>query len=141
MDATQMLNDRQPDGSLPEITLLHLTPASGLLDKGIDVGLPFVGKAPDLGAYEFAPDLTASAPNVVSEAELSVFYSQLNHTILLKGPISTVKIYRITGQVLFTGRFYNGQLSIPAEKFDKGICLVNVVSPQGISITKKILID
>jgi hypothetical protein len=31
---------------------LHLAPSSGLIDKGIDVGLPFLGAAPDLGAYE-----------------------------------------------------------------------------------------
>jgi hypothetical protein len=141
LDATQMLNDRQPDGSLPEITLLHLTPTSGMLDKGIDVGFPFSGNAPDLGAYEYAPDLTANAPQVVSEAELSVFYSSLNHTLSLKGPISSVEIYKITGQEIYAGRFSTNQLSIPAEKFAKGICLVNVVSPQGVSITKKILID
>jgi len=30
----------------------HLTPGSPLVDAGVDVGLPFVGAAPDIGAYE-----------------------------------------------------------------------------------------
>jgi Ca2+-binding RTX toxin-like protein len=42
---------RQADGSLPDTTFLHLAPDSDLIDKGVNVGLPSVGK-PDLGAFE-----------------------------------------------------------------------------------------
>ena len=52
---------RQPDGSLPEISFLHLTPDSDLIDKGVNVGLPSIGR-PDLGAFEagvaLAPGMT-----------------------------------------------------------------------------------
>ena len=37
--------------SLPASDFLDLAPGSGLIDKGVDVGLPFLGAAPDLGAY------------------------------------------------------------------------------------------
>lgn len=43
---------RKPDGSLPDITFMHLAPGSKLINAGVDVGLPFLGKAPDLGAFE-----------------------------------------------------------------------------------------
>ncbi|GGC21054.1 right-handed parallel beta-helix repeat-containing protein [Pseudoduganella buxea] len=43
---------RLPDGSLPVLPHFHLAPRSGLVDAGIDVGLPYTGRAPDLGAYE-----------------------------------------------------------------------------------------
>lgn len=43
---------RQADGSLPVLTSLHLAATSTLIDKGVDVGLPFQGRAPDLGAFE-----------------------------------------------------------------------------------------
>jgi hypothetical protein len=43
---------RKPDGSLPDITFMHLAPDSELIDAGTDVGLPFTGSAPDLGAFE-----------------------------------------------------------------------------------------
>ena len=43
---------RQADGSLPDIANFHLVAGSDLIDKGIDVGLPFNGKAPDLGCFE-----------------------------------------------------------------------------------------
>jgi len=44
---------RQADGSMPNIPFLKLAAGSPLIDKGTNVGLPFAGTAPDLGAYEF----------------------------------------------------------------------------------------
>ncbi len=43
---------RQADGSLPEIGLLHLAKGSDLIDAGTDLGFPYNGSAPDLGAFE-----------------------------------------------------------------------------------------
>ena len=43
---------RQADGSLPKLNNLHLSMRSGFIGKGVDVGLPFKGTAPDLGAFE-----------------------------------------------------------------------------------------
>jgi Right handed beta helix region len=43
---------RQADGSLPVLPNLRLAANSSLIDKGTDVGLPYHGKAPDLGAFE-----------------------------------------------------------------------------------------
>ncbi len=44
---------RNTDGSLPRSNFLRLTTGSDLINVGTDVGLPFSGIAPDLGAYEF----------------------------------------------------------------------------------------
>lgn len=44
---------RQADGSLPNMGLMRLVDGSDLIDRGQDVGLPFAGRAPDLGAYEW----------------------------------------------------------------------------------------
>jgi hypothetical protein len=43
---------RQADGSLPEIEFLHLAEGSDLIDAGVDLGYPYYGLAPDLGAFE-----------------------------------------------------------------------------------------
>lgn len=43
---------RKADGSLPDLTFMQLAPTSKFIDAGTDVGLPFKGKAPDLGAFE-----------------------------------------------------------------------------------------
>ncbi|MBF9143497.1 right-handed parallel beta-helix repeat-containing protein [Hymenobacter properus] len=52
LDTTQLRAPRQVDGSLPVIALLRLAPGSGLIDAGVNVGLPYNGAAPDLGAFE-----------------------------------------------------------------------------------------
>jgi Right handed beta helix region/Protein of unknown function (DUF1565) len=47
------LGPRQADGSLPNVDFMKLAAGSAMIDKGTDVKLPFVGAAPDLGAYEY----------------------------------------------------------------------------------------
>jgi hypothetical protein len=53
LDESQASAARQADGSLPDMTFLHLPIGSDFIDAGIDVGLPYSGSAPDLGAFEF----------------------------------------------------------------------------------------
>lgn len=52
LDTTQVLMYRTSDGSLPQITFMHLTESSKLIDAGIDLNLGYNGTAPDLGCYE-----------------------------------------------------------------------------------------
>ena len=52
LDENQLMRPRQADGSLPAISFLQLSPDSDLIDRGVDIGLPFKGKRPDLGAFE-----------------------------------------------------------------------------------------
>jgi hypothetical protein len=52
LDTSGITTARNPDGSLPASLFLHLAPGSLMIDAGENVGLPFSGKAPDLGAFE-----------------------------------------------------------------------------------------
>ncbi len=52
LNDTLALLPRYPDGSLPDIPFLRLAETSDMIDGGTDVGLPFNGPAPDLGAFE-----------------------------------------------------------------------------------------
>jgi hypothetical protein len=52
LDTTGITGPRKADGSLPNSVLMHLAPGSDLIDGGVNVGLPFVHTAPDLGAFE-----------------------------------------------------------------------------------------
>jgi hypothetical protein len=52
IDTAGIYGPRKADGSLPDVKFLKLAAGSDLIDKGADVGLPFSGAAPDLGAYE-----------------------------------------------------------------------------------------
>jgi hypothetical protein len=46
---------RLADGSLPPLDFMRLVTGSDLINAGVDVGLPYNGSAPDLGAYEYIP--------------------------------------------------------------------------------------
>lgn len=52
IDSRGVDGPRQKDGSLPDLKFLKLRNGSDLIDNGTDIGLPYKGKAPDLGAYE-----------------------------------------------------------------------------------------
>ncbi len=59
VDPTDAMGPRQADGSLPNLDFMKLSAGSHMIDKGTDVGLPFVGGAPDLGAYEYGSTTVA----------------------------------------------------------------------------------
>ena len=62
IDTTGVSSARQSDGSLPIINFLRLSEGSRLRDTGIGVGIPYIGSAPDLGAFEYGTEPTPSDP-------------------------------------------------------------------------------
>jgi hypothetical protein len=65
------LGPRKADGSLPDVEFLKLKAGSRAIDKGVNVGLPYTGKAPDLGAYEYGLVSSSSVESSSSVAESS----------------------------------------------------------------------
>jgi hypothetical protein len=52
LDEGELFHLRQANGDLPKVGLMRPQKRSALIDAGIDVGLPFRGANPDLGAFE-----------------------------------------------------------------------------------------
>lgn len=52
-DTAGVFGPRKSDGSLPDIRFMRLSAESRLINKGVNVELPFTGSAPDLGAFEY----------------------------------------------------------------------------------------
>lgn len=75
VDTTGVYGPRKADGSLPDIKFMHLAAGSSLIDKGTNVGLPYTGSAPDLGAFEYG----ASTP--VQERPQTAFNKNITVTI------------------------------------------------------------
>ena len=75
LDPTIAQGPRQADGSLPESDFLRLAPGSNLIDAGVDVGLPFNGTAPDLGAFESTTVASAdfNVDGIVDSADLGAW--------------------------------------------------------------------
>ncbi len=59
VESSGALGPRAADGSMPNVDFLKLAAGSQMIDKGTDVGLPYVGSAPDLGAYEYGAATTS----------------------------------------------------------------------------------
>lgn len=56
VDEADLIKPRQPNGDLPAVAFLRLARGSGAIDRGTDLGRPFAGRAPDLGAFETAAE-------------------------------------------------------------------------------------
>jgi uncharacterized repeat protein (TIGR02059 family) len=80
LDPTSLTAARQSDGSLPNLSFLHLAAGSKLIDAGVDVGLPYTGKAPDLGAFEAQSGSTPAVPAYTSSAVANATPSILEMT-------------------------------------------------------------
>lgn len=69
-DTTGITAPRQSDGSLPNNNcynyFLKLSSASDAIDAGIDVGLPYSGVAPDLGAFEYDGDIDSTLTDILT---------------------------------------------------------------------------
>jgi hypothetical protein len=73
LDITQLDNPRNADGSLPTITAFTLTSNSDLINAGTNVGLPYSGSAPDIGAFEYGgTSTTNTAPTANAGADQTI---------------------------------------------------------------------
>lgn len=102
VDTTGISGPRQNDGSLPEIEFMHLANTSDLINAGIDLGLPFLGIAPDLGAFE-----TSVGVGVKQLSNSSVFKSYQNGEGFITVQFeqenegnATVSIYNLTRSLI-----------------------------------------
>jgi len=68
---------RQADGSLPELDFLHLNPDGDLANQGQNLGLPFGGSAPDLGAFETGLAGDFNNDSIVDAADYTVWRNGL----------------------------------------------------------------
>lgn len=60
LDTTGISSPRKQNGDLPDINFMKLNAGSDLIDAGVNVGITYSGKAPDLGPFETLLTATAS---------------------------------------------------------------------------------
>jgi hypothetical protein len=94
---------RLPDGSLPPMPMFRLVASSDLIDKGVNVGLPYQGAAPDLGAFEGSTpvplytDVSASMRIAQSGLLLNRNTGQMSGTVTFTNMSNTT----ISGTLMF----------------------------------------
>jgi hypothetical protein len=69
-----ILGPRNADGSLPYVDFLKPKKGSRAIDKGEDLGFPYAGEAPDLGAFEYGMPSSSSvaSSNSVTSSSSSI---------------------------------------------------------------------
>ncbi|MGH7601716.1 MAG: T9SS type A sorting domain-containing protein [bacterium] len=100
---------RQADGGLPKIDFMHLSSVSDLIDAGVNLGIPFNGEAPDLGAFE-SDFVTAVETEEFAPAEFRLYQNYPNpfnpetaiKFKLPKSSFATLRIYNLSGQEIAT---------------------------------------
>jgi uncharacterized repeat protein (TIGR02059 family) len=139
VDVEQLKGARKADGSLPDISAFHLVTGSALIDKGIEVNLPYTGKSPDLGAFEVqgaavVPTVPAYVSSVVESATPSLlamsFDSDLNNLIvpaLSSFSVSVNSANRTVSSFTISGKKVQLTLSSAIKSGD--VILVSYIKP------------
>ena len=132
---------RNADGSLPYMGgLFRLVKNSGLIDKGTDVSLPFIGTAPDLGPFEYDPTTDVVIVPAI-HANVTINYNSGIREIAIQGSITSVEIYQISGVKVYSRHNSSETQYIQVNNWSKGVYIVRVLSQNGASSVKKILIN
>ena len=91
-----MLGPRNADGSLPSVGFLKLKKGSRAIDKGENLGFPYAGEAPDLGAFEYGLSSSSAASRIMPQKRI--------------GTETTVRPNNMKGFRDLKGRHYEKQI-------------------------------
>lgn len=134
LNESELMAPRQEDGSLPDIGFMKLKPQSQLIDKGMDIGLPFQGSAPDLGAFEYVPPVAWSNPAVGED----VFFPNPAKQWLYfrNAPVQQVDIYDLQGQLMLSEQNVN---ALNVEELVQGCFLLSLTQSNNQVFVHKLL--
>ncbi len=115
---------RNPDGSLPENTLFRLKPTSTLVDAGVNVGLPYSGKAPDIGAFESKSVVTDLQDEGMAD-EFKIYPNPSKSNFKLNLPYeSNIQLYNMEGRLVLE---YKNVLDIEfGEHLEPGVYFLKI---------------
>jgi hypothetical protein len=118
VDTVGVFGPRKADDSLPDVKFMHLSSTSRLIDKGTDIGFPFTGTAPDLGAFEYgAVTRTWNKPAFNQPvAASSGLRLKLQGCIRSRGSgvnNGRSALYTIIGQRISSKKYRNGMTGLP----------------------------
>jgi hypothetical protein len=110
LDHSLLSAPRNPDGSLPDIDFMRPAPGSAIPDAGLDIGFPFSGNAPDLGAIEtdYSTSIETFEGNVANQIALlqnypNPFTSQTDiYYSLSESGYIDMSVYNVFGQKICT---------------------------------------
>lgn len=134
LDEALLIAPRQADGSLPKVNFLRLKQGSDLINKGVDLGFPYSGAAPDLGAFEFEESTAVNSP---IRNSLSIFPNPFNdHIFISADNIETVEVFDMKGNIMAA---FNAQNKINLAFLKQGIYFVRIKNADNEIFVDKIV--
>lgn len=137
LDVAQIILPRKANGSLPEITLLHLNPSSSMIDKGINIGIKFAGSLPDLGAYEYG---LTTATNNINQSEIKAFYIKNEKAIIVNKEAQSIEIYNINGVKMLSLQNSGTNTVISTLKWSEGVYILKLLTLENNTVKSKIVV-
>ena len=138
MDTTGVSGPRKADGSLPDVNFFHLAKGSDLIDGGTNVGLTFLGSAPDLGAFEY--DQTTGVADL-QHKDLKAYFAGSELVVNYQGKIShpvACHLYSLSGQVIARFKLKSSQSRFNYSNLNSGIYVLELSTDSG-RLTRKVV--
>ena len=116
----------------------RLMETSPCIDAGIDIGLEYIGEAPDMGCYEYDPTI---GTNDYQANNLIIFPNPTNGKINFKfanNNIQQINIFDLTGKTIIEKSEIQQNETIDLSQFETGIYIINFQTDKEIT-TRKII--
>ena len=121
----------------------YLQETSLCIDAGTDIGLPFIGDAPDMGCYEYGIIIRI---NDYKSNDFAIYPNPSNGIFTINDATRSyrrlqVKITDITGKIIYTNHYslITNHLNIDISNFENGIYFLTIFSENYYSSTHKII--
>lgn len=148
-DTTGVSGPRKADGSLPDISFVHLAEGSDLINSGIDLGLTFIGSKPDLGCFETEFLSSSLSGNLVDDdfnlrirnsdnSQIEVSFTTTDN-IDFSCSLWDLRGSKVWDMAKSAGINPNGTLNIGTSQFPEGLYYFHLKTINK-SITKKVII-
>lgn len=122
LDSLGVTGKRAADGSLPKLNFLRLKAGSDLIDAGTNVGLPYSGSAPDLGAYEF--EQTTAINPVAAAADAAPYFDGDCLVLQSLADQSDCSLFDLQGNRLFHTCLKDRSMFLNCSDLPQGIYVV-----------------
>lgn len=116
---------RNTDGTLPNTKLFRLKSGSALIDAGVNVGLAFNGKAPDLGAFESSSSSTTA--RLPEDTIVNLYPTEVQDELRVEidktlDDESSISVYSLRGgEIHSTSKIKDGTVIINCQALSPGI--------------------
>lgn len=116
----------------------HLTALSPCIDAGINVGLPFVGAAPDMGIFEYGTVGIESVNH--SSSLINIYPNPVANILFIDGDFeaenNSLLINDVSGHTVYQANTIHTTSILDVSKLVKGVYFVTIKNENGVSVMR-----